>query len=87
MSITSLRYDLRVGLSTVSRIIKDTLNAIYEALKDVFLKLSDKCDLEEISQTRQSHHFQTVWELWMEITLEFSVHIIQAPNFTTMTLL
>ena len=84
--MTSLQYNLRVGLSTVSSIIKDTLNAIYEALKDVFLKRSDTCYLEEISQTRQSHHFQTVWDPLMESTLEFSVHIIQAPNFITINL-
>ena len=84
--MTALQYNLRVGLSTVSSIIKDTLNTIYEALKDVFLKLSDTFDLEEISQSRQSHHFQTVWDPWMESTLEFSVHIIQAPNFTIINL-
>jgi len=51
MSMTSLQYDFRVGLSTVSGIIKDALNAIYEALKDEYLQLPDTCDLEEISQT------------------------------------
>jgi len=51
MPMTSLHYDFRVGLSSVSTIIKDTLNAVYRALKDEHLKLSDTCDIAGISQT------------------------------------
>lgn len=50
MSMTSLQYDFRVGLSTVSGIIKDVFNAIYEALKDEHLRLPDRSDMEKISE-------------------------------------